>query len=367
MAIQAAALPDPVASVAFINEGLSSITLGESPMAQLIVGWTQEVPGSRKRRLAGDVARTESEVIALDAESLRRRVAAQVKAAYAELLRIDRTRRTLDASRSVLRSLMDVARARYESGDGALESVFKAETADAEIEAETQRLALERRQMEIGLAALLGRGEDSRFPPATRAPIGLAWSAAELERAALDGSSELRRLQAVTRKEELRLDLAQRSGKPDYVWGGSYGYRGSLEPMVEAAFGIRLPVYRSSKQAAAVDQAEREIEASRQDTAALGVRLRAEVRDLAARAELAASLDRLYQERLLPQARSALEAATAAHAVGRVDFSTLLEDTLAVLRYEQEAEALRADRIRWLAALEPLTGETLVVPGGPHD
>jgi outer membrane protein TolC len=91
-------------------------------------------------------------------------------------------------------------------------------------------------------------------------------------------------------------------------------------------------------------------------------KVRAQVRDLVARAKRAETLAQIYDGGILPQAQSALDAASAAYAVGRTDFLTLLDDFLKLLNYEIESETQKAERVKFLAALEPLTGEVLVVP-----
>ena len=48
--------------------------------------------------------------------------------------------------------------------------------------------------------------------------------------------------------------------------------------------------------------------------------------------------------------------------MGRAEFLTLIDDFRAVLGYEIEYEAQRADHLVALARLEPLTGASLVAP-----
>jgi outer membrane protein TolC len=134
--------------------------------------------------------------------------------------------------------------------------------------------------------------------------------------------------------------------------------------MITGAVGFRLPLYRRKKQAEAVAQTEYELQVAQRDVSGVEVRTLAEVRDLVARAESARLQMRLYSEGLLPQARSALDAAAGSYAVGKTEFVTLIDDFLALLEFEHEYEDQRAVEAEALAALEPVTGISLLEPAG---
>lgn len=358
---QMQALPDPTVSVSYDNDGVDRLTLGERNMTRLSVAWTQEVPYPGKRRLAGDIARAEVAVAAQAHEAARLRVRAAVKAAYADLYLLDRTRAILGESRKLLVSFRDAAKARYETGEGILENVLKAETELSKIDAKLAVNAQERRSAAVALNALLGRAADSPLGPVAALPPTRRAELAALERAALESSPEVLELEATARREERRLELARRNLKPDFMWTAAYSNRGGLDPMVMGMFGLRLPLYRKSKQAQAMAQTELDLEAARYDLELRKVDTLSEVRDLVARAERAETLERLYESAILPRARSALDAAAASYQTAQVEFVTLLEDFRSVLEYEVQYETERAERVKVLARLEPLTRTTLVL------
>jgi len=360
---QMRALPDPTVSVAYTNETFTDLTLGSTPDSSLVFAWTQEVPYPGKRRLSEDVGRAGIDVVARALDATRLRVAAEVKTTYARLFRLDRTASILGENRELLRSYLGAARARYETGEGILENVLKAQTELTKIEADLAAVAQERRSAGVALNAALGREADTPLGSASVLPVATLPDRDSMERAALELSPDLLGLQAAARSEEARLDLARRELKPDFMWGTSYMNRGGLDPMVTGMFGVRLPLYRKKKQAEAVVQTEHELEAARWDVDWRRVQVLSEVRDLHARAERAETLQRFYLEGVLPQARGALDSAAASYAVGQAEFITLLDDFLTVLSYEVEYEVQREEALQALAALEPLTGAVLVQPG----
>ena len=366
---QAEAPPDPEISIAYTNDGVSSFTLGESDMSVLALTWTQEVRRSAKRTQAREVALREADRTALDRERLRLEVAAAVKSAYADLVRLDRTAAILEETRSVLQELVQAARRRYEVGEGIQESVLKAQTEVLRLEAESARVKQDRRSAEIRLNAAAGRAADIPIGPAVTLPSGaLPDPPGALADAAAAASPEIAVLLASVRREEAGVVLAKAEEKADFVWSASYQNRGGLDPMVMGMFGVRLPMYRERKQAAAVLQKESELTAAREDLAELQLRTRAGVRELVSRVERADRLLLLYGQGVVPQAQSALESGRVSYGVGRIGFLDLLNDVTVVLNARQEMAAQESERFQALAALEPLLGRELIrVPGGPGD
>jgi len=361
--------PDPEASIAYTNVGLSRFTLGEDDFAFLALTWTQEVPYPGKLRKAGEVAALEAEVLAEDLERARLEVAATVKIAFADLYRLDRTAEILSQTRSALESLSQTAQRRYEVGQGTQESILKAQTEILRLEAEVTRVARDRRAAEVRLSAAVGRADDTPIGPATMLPTGtLPENLETLADAAATASPEVARLEANVRRGEANLQLARLGLKPDFVWSASYGDRGGFDPMVTGMFGVRLPIRRERKQAQAVLQAESELAAARQDLAERLVAIRAKVRDLVSRVQRTDRIRTLFDQGVIPQARNTLESAQASYGVGRIAFLDLLTDLTVLLNARIDHASHEAEWSQALAALEPLLGRELIQPpGGPGD
>jgi outer membrane protein TolC len=83
------------------------------------------------------------------------------------------------------------------------------------------------------------------------------------------------------------------------------------------------------------------------------------LRQQVATAEQSLRSARLYETGVLPQARLAVEASTAAYNVNRVDFFTLLDNQMTVFNYEIAYAATLTSQNKALAEIEFLTGKTL--------
>jgi len=360
---QVEAPPDPVVSVSYTNDTVTGLTLGDSEFATLTFNWTQEIPYPGKLGRAADAARRNAEVSQRRLELTRAGITSRIKQAYADLYRIDRSVAILKENRLLLASYGETARARYETGEGLLADVLKAQTEVIKLDADLENLAADRVTAGVALNILAGRSAGASLGPARILPeVPDSVDAEELEREAVARAPEVLEMDAAVLRDEARLDLARLQVKPDLMWGAAYMNRGGLDPMVMGMFGVRLPLHEERKQAQGIVQAERELQAGRQDAAAARLKAAAEARDLASRAASAARLQRLYAEGIIPQAQVALESAAASYSVGRADFLTLLNGLTSLSGYELELETLRARRVSSLAALERLTGRELVHP-----
>jgi outer membrane protein TolC len=362
---QAGALPDPEASIGYTNEGTSGLTLGEREDARLSLGWRQEVPYPGKRRTAGESASFEAEAVEHDLDRLRLEVDAEVKTAFADLYRLDRTAAVLHETRTLLTSFAQSASRRYEAGEGIQENILKAQTEIVRLDTEIERVAQERLAAALRLEAAIGRPAGGPIGPAVALPPAeLPHDLEAIAGAAAEEAPEVAALAAVARSAEAEVRLARLGLKPDFVWSAAYDHRGGLDPMIGAMFGVRLPLYRRHKQVQALQQAEWELEAARHDLADRRIRLRSDALELAARARRAERLIALIGQGVIPQARGALESARASYGVGRLPLLDVLSDLKVLLDARIALAAQEADRFQSLAALEPLLGRPLI--SGPE-
>ncbi|HEX5042605.1 MAG TPA: TolC family protein [Candidatus Polarisedimenticolaceae bacterium] len=356
------ALPDPTMRLSYTNEGVQEITFGDSMDANLTLTYEQEVPYRGKRRLSGEVAAGEVDVARSELELDRRSLREQVILAYLDVLRADRTRQIVEASREVLSTLLASARARYEAGEGVLEDLLKTQTEITRIELEVADLAQERADAASRLNTAVGRAPETPIPILSALPEFAVPDARETMAAASSSPAveRMRRMEAVS---AARLESARLASKPDWMWGVSWAERGSLDPMVMGMVGARLPLWRKKKQLQEAAAAESDLAAARAAREAENLSVSGELAQMLARAERAGRRLRILEQALIPQARSTLEAGSASYANGRTVFIALLDDALDLLEFERDVERQRADLGGALAGIEARTGLILVDAG----
>jgi cobalt-zinc-cadmium efflux system outer membrane protein len=360
LATQREALPDPLLSAAYTNDGLSGFTLGDSEFTNLSVGWEQEVPRRVVRQRAAAVSRAEAEALRASTATVRARLRARVISLFAELWRLDGTRALLEESRSLLTTAAESAQARYESGEGIQEGLIRAQTAVRRADVAIEELSLERRQAEIALGSALGRADDPGFGPVAELPVVAGpINADDAGLGVAESSPEVLEAFARERAAEARLDDARVQATPTFSWLAAYQYRGGLDPMVMGGFSVRLPVWKSRSQARGIAGAEFERTAAAYDRSQSEILARSSARSIAAEVDSIDVRLRLYREAVLPQAAAAFESANAAFSSGRAEMFLVLDDLDRWIVARKEELVWSARRVEAIASLEAATGRTL--------
>jgi len=364
VAAQRAALPDPRLSVSYTNDGLSSFTLGESPFSNVMVRWDQDVPYRKVRAKAAGVAAREHDVAVASGSAARARLRLRVIALYVAIWRAERNVMLLEEGRGLLTTAVEAARARYESGEGSQQGVLRAQTEVRRAAVELESLARERRAAEIALAQALGRTTDTRFGAAAELPATSPIDAGTLEAQAAASGPETLEARAGAARAEAEVDSARVQTKPEWGWMASYQYLGSLDPMVMGGLTVRLPLWKDTKQARGIAEAERAAEAATHDRDAAEIAARVRVRDLVSEIESIERRRVLYDEAVLPEGGATLEASRAAFSAGVLPMTDVLDDLVRLVADRRAAVDLGARRVLATAELEAATGSPLLVIGG---
>ncbi len=250
---QAKALPDPMVSALYVNDGWSP-SLGEMSMTTLGFMGSQTFPWPGKRGLREKVATHDAVAPAERLERQRLTVAAGVRRAFWGLVLAEESLGVLREQEDVWKEAESVARARYAVGQGAQQDVLRAQveiTRFEQLRAEREA-DIETRLAE--LSRLVGR-EVTRDAVAG---LRLALRPEPRDLAALQAQAEatlpeLRAGVAVVERERLATDLARRDFKPDFTVQAGYMNRGGLDPMWQAGVGVTLPVFRGRRHAAVAE------------------------------------------------------------------------------------------------------------------
>ena len=357
---QAGALPDPLLDLAYHNESLDRLGLGESDFAWLRLGVSQEVPFPGKLGLKRDIAGREGERIGEEFRAVQLEVLGRLKAAYAEYAHLDARLDILRHNKAVLDTFVRTAETKYAVGEGIQQDVLKAQVEESLLIERETTLEQRRQSQTAEINALLNR-------PAT-APLGatehsmestLTPTLEELTAAAAAHSPALKAAERRVAGEESAVALARREYLPDFVVRADYMHKAALLPEWEVGLGVKVPLYFATKQRAAVQEAVAALSEARsmREDADNGVQSR--IRDLYARAKASERLIALYRTAVLPQARLALESATAAYQVNKVDFLTLLNAFTVTLEYEMRYHEELASFQKAVAELEAVVGEPL--------
>ena len=359
---QERALPDPMLSAGWNANGnpLPGAGLGEEPTANIGFMVSQQLPYPGKRDLKASIASREADAESQQIEEAKLSVTARVKQAYYRLAYTYAVGEVLARNRELLTTLLQVSENRYTVGQAAQQDVIKAQTQISILDLQLERVRQERATREGDLNALLAR-------PATN-PVGqpedlqLTTFDATLELlldAANANAPMLRRDQLMADRSQLAVEAAKKEYKPDFAINGGYYYMGSMPAMYEFRFDINIPLRRDRRAAAVAEQLSAAEAAKRAiDVTRLG--LQGRIQEDFQMASTSVRLARLYRDRVLPQARLALESSIASYQTGRVEFLSVVTNFGTVLEYEMSYFEELAAYHTAVSRLEAMTGTPMV-------
>jgi len=355
---QAGSLPDPMVDLAYHNESFDRFTQGSSEFAWIRVGASQEVPFPGKLGLKERIASTEAEHVHQLARRAELAVIGRVKMAYAEYAHLFALLDLLRRNREILQKFARTAETKYGVGEGIQQDVLRADLELSLLVDRETSLDQRRQSQTAELNALLNRPPSALLgAPEHSEQKHLKRSVEELEAAALEHAPEVNAAKSSVSGGESMVALARREYFPDFVVRADYMNKASLLPEWEVGVGIKVPLYFATKQRAGVDEATATLIEAHAEHENAAVSVRARIRDLYARAQAAERLIALYHNTIVPQARLALESATGAYAVNKVDFLTLLNSFTVVLEYEMRYHEELSNFQKAVAELEAVVGE----------
>ncbi len=344
----ASAWPSPRLQVQSLSVGdpLPGAGLHSSNFAYLGVGASQTIPFPGKLRLRGAIASQGAAVARAQWRRVRRRVLAQVAAAYWQLAYVRRERRLLHAQQNLLARIAAIAAVRYAAGQGTQASVWRAQLEHTRL---LRDLAATRNQasvLQAQLRALLAWPPG--HPGVRPAPLRLARSPEAAHGTVPRTNPGLRQERARIRGQELALQLARKERDPDFKLSGMYQRTGLRFPAYYMlTLSMNLPFLQRHREKARVTRAVERLHAARAGLLARRERLQYELEQAQADLRTDRDLAQLYRRGLLPQARAAIRASLLDYQSGHRGLAAalaaarrLLQEQLAYARVlEQHASA----------------------------
>jgi outer membrane protein, heavy metal efflux system len=356
-------LEDPMLELGVVNAPLPSFNLRREDMTMKMLGLTQKLPFPGKRALRQAVAAADSASISSAVDETANRVARDVRVAYEELRLACTTERVLTRTRDVLRDFVSIATARFEVSQASQSDVLRAQTQVAQIQQELLQIGQQRVARDSELKRLLGRLEAGPpIVPTTATLVPLRADTDTLAREATERRPQLLALDALVRKNDREIELAQREYYPDFELRLGYGQRERTpdgmprDDMITMTVAVNLPLWRKSRLEPRVAEAR----AMRQQAAAMADAQRLDTRasleqQFAVESQTRESVA-LYRTTLLPQVRAVVQSALGAYRVGRVDFLTLLDAQMKEFEAMRGEAAMVAGHNKAIAEIDFLTG-----------
>ena len=339
---QQGALPDPVVSVAAANFPWDDFDRNQEPMTQLQLGVSQTFPFPGKLDLARAAADFEAEAALYSVEEMQLGLARNVALTWWQLYYLDRSLETVERNQALLRQFVEVARTKYEVGNGLQQDVLLAQLELSRLLDQAIEVRAMREARAIHLNLLLGAPSESpvqlpRGRPSELEPLAPTTT---LYQRATATRPELARQRAEIRASQSRLELARKEYYPDFNVGVRYGHRDeddlgqSRQDFLSVMLSVQVPLYSGSKQDRQVSQRQREL--ARTQYALQDERNQVLAAIATAASDYRRSVEKLelFDKGIIPQARQTVESMLAGYQVDEVDFLNLVRAQVTLLNYE---------------------------------
>ncbi len=361
---QVSTLPDPEVMVEQVSVGSPRPFSGytNTEMADVGLGFSQDIPFPGKLRLRGKIAEKQAEVQEQSYESVRRAVLAQVKANYYQLGYLATRLTILHGDGQLLKEVEQSAEARYRSGLASQQDVLQAQLEQTQLLREITMTQMQSDTTEAKLKELLNRPQtspDVAVAELTQTPVSYTYD--ELLAAAGSSNPSIAGTQRMVQKAGLEVDLAHKNFDPDfnitYMWlrTDPFQYRAHYA----LTFGMRIPIYRSRRNEKALAEAEASRSEAANDLEAQKQGVAAALRQDYAIEARSTELLKIYREGLQPQSRAEFQAGLAAYQSDREDFQALLASFVDVLNVDERYWQTLSEHETAIAQIEELTGLTL--------
>lgn len=312
--------------------------------------------------LKGQIVTEDVQIAQREIDIALRDLVTDIKLAYYDYLYLNEAIEINRENQELLRQMIQIAQAKFRAGIGKYHSVIMAQVEFSKLSDSIITLEERRETVIARINTLLNRPADATLGT----PLPLAYEEAaqplgELYTLALKSRQEIQKQKLVIGKMNLIIQLAGQMAYPDASLGTSYfenrmklsptfSTQRTLNPKHSASFGQRDAYIR---------EVEIKADAMQQKLTALENVTRFSVKKHHFGMETADRSIALYRTTLLPQARSALEAANTAYQAAQVDFISFLDAQRTLLKFRLGEQRAFRDHRQHLAQLEQAVGQVL--------
>ena len=362
---QMGTLPDPEISFNAMSLPVNTFSTRQEDMTQLGVGISQSFPFPGKLSLREQAAAFEAEAATQNITEVRRQLLSEVKTTWWLIFYLDRAIQIVDSNHALLRQFVEIARTKYEVGEGLQQDVLLAQLELSKLLDQQLMLKASRRNAAASLNALLDKpaNEEIRLPDKIDSQLptikqeNLLYRQAETSRAVLESNR-----QGINAAQS-RLDLAKKDYLPDFNLGASYGARANTPAgdrradLLSLNLSMNVPIFAAQKQAKAVDQRTSELMQERYALQDQWNKVRSQISQGYNDYKRAKDQVVLFETGIVPQARQTVASMLAGYQVNKVDFLNLVRSQLTLFEYETQYWKAFTEANQFLAQLNAAVGE----------
>ncbi|MFC2157812.1 TolC family protein, partial [Acidobacteriota bacterium] len=278
----------------------------------------------------------------------------------------DRAIDTIEKNKELMRQMIHIAEVKYTTGKGLQHDVLRAQVELSKLEDDLILWRQKRHSAEARLNALLDRPQGSAVE---KIPETIDLPQEEVTAISADLLEERRPLlkawQLRLHKGESAVKLARKDFWPNITIGASYNQRDTLKSgmtmydFFSTTVSMNIPLFSKRKQKAKIAERQLSVKAMEAEYESVRSNVLAEIESL--RAELDRNRKRveLYRGGILIQAQQSLDSAQSGYQVNKVDFLTLINNWMMLLKYELQYHFALSDYFKSLAGFDLAVGQEI--------
>ncbi|HED33155.1 MAG TPA: TolC family protein [Gammaproteobacteria bacterium] len=344
---------------------VDSFDLEQEAMTQLIVDYQQMLPRGDSLIHASESIQAMARAQSARAQQRDRVVLMKVRQAWLDVVLQKKSLDIILANRVLFEQMLDISQAFYASGRQQQQDVVQAEL---EISLVDDRLERARSELVVAQARL------SRWVGEENMLRGVAVEHANLQLPEMPDMNEL--MQKLNINPELiamrervisqqkKLDLADDQYSPQWGFNVNYGFRSGINPdggersdFMTAMVTFDLPIFTENKQDRTVSAEKQRLQATRYQQLDVKRVLLRRLQAVVGKLQKLKDRNRLYRDKVLPQAEQNADVSMRGYQSGVVDFFTLTRAQVTELNANLANLQINVAYNKVYAELQYLTGE----------
>jgi len=364
----AGSLNDPRVGIAFLNLPTDTFRFDQEPMTQKQIFIAQKIPWFGKLSLQSQQAAIKAIRQEAILKAKRLELSREIATAYYELGFIASAQKINDRLMNILTRLLRVSETKYASGQGIQQDVLQVQVETSKLLDEQITLGKKRRTQEDRINSLLNR---ERFIPVTP-PKNLPYPDSVPRTEELQTLS----LQVEIDQANVEIELARKDYWPDMDVKVAYGQREEdfngrdLPDFVSTSVVMNIPLWKNTRQDKKLEATKLSHQAALQSYQNLVNRIPHKIDALVSDIRNIRKNYRLITDALIVQADQWVRSSLSAYEVGKVEFSTMINAQIRLLRFQLQSENYLFSLYKKRAELEEVLGGPILTrnPGdkGSH-
>ena len=356
---------DPMLTLGLANLPVDTFSFREQAMTQKQIQLTQEIPFPGKTSLKREAADEDVSIAKWNLKELELNIIRQVKESFYELCYINSALVTTQQNKVLLKQFVTIAESKYSVGKGIQQDVLKAQVELSKIMDEL----IELKQLQANETAKLNTLMNRLPQEPLEIPHGLTQTNFKFDIKLLQDLAEKNRpflqgIQSTINKFTITKKLAEREYYPNIQVGVRYGQRQDSQvqdhpDFISGFIGVSIPIWFATKQSKKVAEENYRIITAKDSYNAARNDVFLKIKLILDKEIKGQKLISLIKTGIIPQARQSLESALAAYSVDKIDFLTLIDNQVTLLKWEIKYHRQLTDYEQNLAALEHVVGQQL--------